>query len=57
MTTRFMMAVELYKIFIRCRPRFGNLGRGSGLTLPECSNDIRDAGSEHEKKRGENSEA
>jgi len=58
MTTLFVVAVELYKIFIRSRPWFENLGRGSGLTrAPERSNDTSDAGSEHEKKRREISKA
>jgi hypothetical protein len=54
MTVLFMVAVELYKIFVRSRPWFENLGREKEPTLLEGSNDTSDAGSEiGERKREE----
>ena len=51
MTTLFMVAVELYKIFVRSRPWFENLGRKKEPVLPE---DAGDADSEDgEGKREE----
>lgn len=53
MTTLFMVAVELYKIFIRSKPWFENLGREKEPAPLENSNDTSDAGSENEGKRKE----
>jgi len=53
MTTLFMVAVELYKIFIRSRPWFENLGREKEPDSLEDSNDASDAGSENEEGKRE----
>ena len=53
MTTLFMVAVELYKIFIRSKPWFENLGREKEPGPLEDSNDTSDVGSENEGKRKE----
>jgi len=53
MTTLFMVAVELYKIFIRSRPWFENLGREKEPTQLEDSDDVNDAGSENEEGKRE----
>lgn len=53
MTTLFMVAVELYKIFIRSRPWFENLGREKEPAQLEGSNDASDAGSENEEGKQE----
>lgn len=50
MTALFMVAVELYKILVRSRPWFENLGHKKESALSE---DISDAGSENEGKREE----
>ena len=49
MTALFMVAVELYKILVRSRPWFENLGHKESA----LSEDISDAGSENEGKREE----
>lgn len=48
-----MVAVELYKIFIRSRPWFENLGREKEPTQLEDSDDVNDAGSENEEGKRE----
>ena len=48
-----MVAVELYKIFIRSKPWFENLGREKEPAPLGDSNDTSDAGSENEGKRRE----
>lgn len=50
MTALFMVAVELYKIFVRSRPWFENLGHKKE---PVLSEDSGDAGSENEEGKRE----
>ena len=58
MTALFMVAVELYKILVRSRPWFENLGCEKGPAPSEGSNDSGGAGSEvEESKREEVSKA
>jgi len=46
MTTLFVVAVELYKVFIRSRPWFENLGREKESVPSEGLDDTNGAGSE-----------
>lgn len=53
MTTLFVVAVELYKVFIRSRPWFENLGCEKTPVLLEDSNDAgngTDSGIEEGKR-------
>ena len=53
MTTLFVVAVELYKIFVRSRPWFENLGREKESAPLEDSNEASDVGSENEEGKRE----
>lgn len=53
MTTLFMVSVEMYKVFVRSRPWFENLGREKGSTSLEDSSDSGDVGSEIEESKRE----
>jgi len=53
MTTLFMVAVELYKVFIRSRPWFENLGREKEPVPLEDSNDTSGTGSGSEEGKRE----
>jgi len=57
MTTLFVVAVELYKIFVRSKPWFENLGREKEPAPLEASNDASDVDSgNNEGKREKISE-
>lgn len=53
MTTLFMVAVELYKIFIRSTSWFENLGSEKTPAPLEGPNDTTDAGSENKEGKRE----
>jgi len=53
MTTLFVVAVELYKIFIRSRPWFENLGRENKPVPLKDLNDTSGTGSEIEEGKRE----
>ena len=53
MTTLFMVAVELYKVFIRSRPWFENLGREKEPVPLEELNGTGSAGFETEEGKRE----
>lgn len=53
MTTLFMVAAELYKIFIRSSSWFENLGREKEPAPLEGLNDANDAGSETQEGKRE----